>query len=187
MLKLIRLVFIGMLLLALASCGKKITPAELPPSIRLGGTYYTQFVIRHEKDTHLTTNYRRGASIPINTQVTLTEITGETIRVSLRVTGQELLIKNVEKYTRDDIVGTFNKLFGKEKVDLSRFTQLEKQQIKSGTVAKGMRKKAVLAAIGYPPRHATPSLDANEWTYWSSRFNRFIVYFENDKVSSILN
>jgi len=51
----------------------------------------------------------------------------------------------------------------------------------------GMSKKAVLAAIGYPPQHQTPSLNGDTWTYWSSRTNRFAVIFKQDKVDHIVD
>jgi hypothetical protein len=50
-----------------------------------------------------------------------------------------------------------------------------------------MSKKAVLAAIGYPPQHVTPSLEGNDWTYWSNLFNRFVIHFKNDKVEDIVD
>lgn len=50
-----------------------------------------------------------------------------------------------------------------------------------------MRKEAVIAAIGYPPGTGTPSLEANEWRYWTSRFDTFIVRFKDGKVTEIIN
>jgi hypothetical protein len=183
--RLVSVIAVFTLILTLSSCKKQLLPEELPASVQLGGTYYTQFVIRYEKGVHITTNYRRGLSIPVNTPVQLMDITNKTILVTLPPSGQELLIKNAKKHTGDTTVQAFEKLFAKSKVDLSGFTKLERDHIKSGTVAKGMRKKAVLVAIGYPPQVATPSLDADQWTYWSSRFNKFIVHFKNGKVAKI--
>ncbi len=173
-----------LLAINIAACNRTIKPEELPATMQLGHDYYTRFVIRYEKGKHRTTNYRRGLSIPVNTRVTLLEVTQKTIRVELP-SHQELLIENASKYSGDDIYQAFDKLFAAKRVDLSRFTKLERQHIKSGTVAKGMRKKAVLVAIGYPPKHQTPSLDMEQWTYWSSRFNRFVVHFNNGKVYRI--
>ena len=48
-----------------------------------------------------------------------------------------------------------------------------------------MSKAGVLVAIGYPPDHATPSLDANEWIYWRNKMFRFGVQFTGDVVSGI--
>lgn len=172
-------------LFTLVSCNRAFKQPDLPASIQLGGRYFAQFVIRYEKDVHITTNYRRGRSIPINTEVTLVEITGKTARVKQVQSGREILIKNIEKHTHNTITEAFDKLFAKSKVNLSQFSKLEQQHINNGTIANGMRKKAVLVAIGYPPQIATMNLDSNQWTYWSSRFNKFIVHFNGDKVVRI--
>ena len=174
-----------LVLLSLVSCKRALKPEELPADIALGDTYYTQFVIRYEKGVHLTTNFRRGASIPVNTPVKLLNITNKTIEVEVDNSSQKLLVKNVEKHTGDDVYRAFDKLFARQKVNLSKFNKLEKQHIESGTVATGMRKDAVIVAIGYPPITETPNLDSNLWVYWSGRFNRFNVHFKNGKVNRI--
>jgi len=184
-----RIVTRGLLLflvmLSLVSCDKAIKPEELPAHITVGATYYTQFVIRYEKGIHLTTNFRRGASIPVNTPVKLLNITSKTIEVEVDNSSQKLLVKNVEKHTGDDVYRAFDKLFAKKKVNMSKFTSLERSHIDSGTVANGMSKDAVIIAIGYPPITETMNLDGNLWVYWSGRYNKFNVHFNNGKVSKI--
>jgi hypothetical protein len=174
-----------LVLLSLVSCNKALKPEVLPPNITVGTTYYTQFVIRYEKETHLTTNYRRGAVIPVNTPVKLLNITSKTIEVEVDNSSQKLLVKNVEKHTGDNVYQAFDKLFAMQKVNLSKFTALELSHIKTGTVANGMSKDAVIIAIGYPPITATMNLESNRWVYWSGRYNKFNVHFKNDKVSMI--
>ncbi len=184
---LIRGLILSSILLSLVSCNKTLKPEEIPAHIVVGQGYYTQFVIRYEKSTHLTTNYRRGKSIPVNSKLTLLAITPKTIEIKLDHTDEALLIKNVSKHTGDDIFNAFDKLFASKQVNLAQFNSLERKYIKKGDVAKGMRKKAVLVAIGYPPITQTMNLDANTWVYWSGRFNRFNVNFKNEKVSSIVD
>ncbi len=185
--RVIHVVVVLLVVMSLYGCKRQSAPLNLPPSVQVGGTYYTQFVIRYEKGRHRTTNYRRGASIPVNTPVVLEDINEKFITVKLQPSGQELLVENVKKHTHDDVAQAFNKLFAKTRVNLSQFNKLERDNIKNGTVAKGMRKKAVLVAIGYPPAIETMSLDSDQWTYWSSRFNKFIVYFRNGKVYKIVD
>jgi hypothetical protein len=186
------LLLLTVLSLALLSCKKTTMPeifqtaqTPLPAHIATGNTYYTQFVIRYEKGTHLTTNFRRGGLIPVNTPIKLLNIDNKTIEVELDHSGQTLLIKNVQKHTGDDVYQAFDKLFASRKVNLSKFTRLEQEHIQSGTVAKGMSKEAVIVAIGYPPITETASLNSDTWVYWSSRFNRFNVHFKNGKVGDI--
>ena len=174
-----------LVMLSLVSCNKALKPDELPANITVGATYYTQFVIRHENGTYLTTNFRRGASIPVNTPVKLLNITSKTIEVQVDNPSQKLLVKNVERNTGDDIYRAFDKLFAKKKIDLSKFTALERTQIDNGTVAIGMTKNAVTVAIGYPPISETPNLDSNTWVYWKGRFDKFDVHFKDGKVSKV--
>ncbi len=117
--------------------------------------------------------------------MTLEEITGKTILVKEVRSGRELLIKNIEKHTHNTIIEAFDKLFARSKVNLSQFSKLEREHINDGTVVKGMRKKAVLVAIGYPPQIETMNLESNRWTYWRSKFNRFIVHFDGGKLARI--
>ncbi|MGR9105683.1 MAG: hypothetical protein ACU843_02025 [Gammaproteobacteria bacterium] len=186
--RIIRNVLVIFVLLSLVSCQKNLfkpQAAVLPAHIVPGETYYTQFVIRYEKGTHLTTNYRRGDSIPANTPIKLLNISDDTIEVESLPSMQKLLIKNVEKHTGDDVYRAFDKLFAKQKIDLAKFNSLEREEIQKGTVAKGMSKAAVIVAIGYPPITQTASLDNDLWVYWSGRFNRFNVHFTNGRVSNI--
>lgn len=175
------------MLLFLGACSKQIKPNELPAGLQIGQTYYTQFSLFQEENNFRTTNYRRGILIPINTPVSLVSIENDKANLKLLESGQPLSIENVPKYTKDDMPTAFLKIAGPNKVDLGRFTKAEQESILAGKVKKDMSKKAVLAAIGYPPLHETPSLDGNDWTYWSARFNKFIVRFKNDKVAEIVD
>lgn len=171
----------------LTGCKKDIKSSELAPGVQPNQTYYTQFSLFQEKDNYRTTNYRKGILIPINTAVTLQSIDSDKAELRLVATGQPLTIENVPKHTKDDMQTAFKKIAAPSQVDLKGFNADEKTNIQAGRVQKGMSKKAVLAAIGYPPQHETPSLEGNAWTYWSNRFNKFIVNFKNDKVDNIVD
>lgn len=170
----------------LLGCQKQMKAADVDISAQSNQIYYTQFSLFQEKNNFRTTNYRKGILIPINTAVTLQTMRADEAVLRLVDSGQTLTIENVPKYTMDDMQTAFNKIVGLSQVDLNQFSAAERDAIMVGRVVKGMSRKAVLAAIGYPPRHETPSLDVNTWTYWSNRYNRFIVNFKNDKVESIV-
>lgn len=172
-------------IVAAIGCGKKLNEATLPLSIKTGNIYYTQASLQYEKGRHLTTNYRKGVLVPVNTRVQLEKITGDDIFLEILPDHTKLRIENVEKHTGDNTIKAFAKLFNKNKADLSRFSETEREHILAGKITKGMSKQAVLAAIGYPPITETPNLQMNDWTYWSSRFNRFIVRFKNDRITDI--
>lgn len=165
--------------------GYALNDATLPLDIKPGSVYYTQVTMQYEKGRFLTTNYRRGALIPVNTQVRLEEIDDDDIMMEILPDRTKLHVENVAKHTADTTVRAFMKLFNKNPVNLSRFSRVEQEGIQAGRVVKGMSKQAVITAIGYPPVTQTPTLQLNRWTYWSSRFNRFVVEFVKDRVAFI--
>ncbi len=171
----------------LGACSQQLKPNELVAGIQPGRIYYTQFSLFQENNNFRTTNYRKGTLIPVNTALTLLTISADKAELKLMETGQALTLENVPKFTKDDMQTAFKKIVGLNKVNLQPFTPAEQDGILTGKVKKDMSKKAVLTAIGYPPQHVTPSLYANDWTYWSNIFNRFVVHFNNDKVVNIVD
>ena len=148
-----------------------------------GQTYYTLFSFFYEGDHHMTTNYRKGTLVPINTPVKFIESDDEEIVIS--AWEKEISIVNVSGFSGEDIEGIFNRMFGSTPINLDKFTSQERENILAGTVVKGMGKDAVIRAIGYPPKHRTPSLSAPEWRYWHNRVNSFLVCFSDGKVTGI--
>ncbi len=158
-------------------------PKELKGSE--GQTFYTQLNMWTYKDQHRTVNYGVDRLIPVNTAVKIRDIGGEDVEFSLLENGRELTLVNIEKYSREEMGEIFKRYFGRDTVSLDSFTAAEREAIAEGKVEKGMSKQAVLMARGYPPAHETPSIEDDQWKYWTSRFNTKIVYFENGKVSRI--
>jgi hypothetical protein len=159
-------------------------PALTLSNIKVGQPLYTQFSMFYENNIHKTTNYRKGTLLPVNTVVKFVKSDGFSIVVSL-ADGQQLTIDNVANFSGEKIDGIFARTFSTKPQDLSVFTEAERKSIMLGEVKVGMRKAAVLVALGYPPKHKTPSLDGDRWQYWSNRFNTFVVNFSNGKVSEI--
>jgi hypothetical protein len=50
--------------------------------------------------------------------------------------------------------------------------------IAAGRVALGMSKEQAIVALGYPPAHATPSMDAPEWRYWHTTHGTYLVVWD---------
>lgn len=183
----LRLIWWGLLLVGLSGCPRAFKGAEgsLPPTIAIGSRYYTHYSFQYEKNRHRTTNYRRGFLVPVNTEVELVSFGRKGFVIQVLPAGPRIEIENVAKHTGDTVEQAFRKMLADTKLDLSRFTPAEREHILAGKVVPGMRKEAVIAALGYPPKTATPSLDMDEWRYWSSRFDTFIVRFKDGKVIAI--
>jgi len=159
-----------------------------------------------------TTNYGNGVMIPVNTKVRFKDVNSK--QMSFTYKGNLVMLRNIPKYSGTNVEEMINRYFGPKKVNLSKFTRLEKDAIlskkettipggvhvspfgvhKSGPVTSlsaskivvGMSKEAVLVSRGYPPVHATSSLKSDKWKYWETKFNTRIVEFKNDKVSNII-
>jgi hypothetical protein len=78
-----------------------------------------------------------------------------------------------------------NLITGPQKAYLKGLSATDRKGIKEGRALKGMTKKGVRMAWGYPARHKTPSLDDDVWTYWRNRWTMKYVTFSNGKVTEI--
>jgi len=73
-----------------------------------------------------------------------------------------------------------------EPVSYSGLSKQDKKGIADGKAYKGMTRKGVMIALGYPAVHKTPSLDSNTWTYWGNRFRTIGVDFNDQgKVATV--
>jgi hypothetical protein len=153
----------------LVSCST--TPIDMDKVLELkpGQKVYTSHNIWYEnRDEISQMNYHKGKIIPFGTEVRIIEATrggiafqdvntGETYKMDFV---RKILVSRIEHYIR--LLFTVNdaeKLASGIKPEI-----LEK--IKAGTVEKGMTKKEVIIAYGYPPHHRTPSINEDTWIYF---------------------
>ena len=58
--------------------------------------------------------------------------------------------------------------------------------VRDGRIAIGMTKEQVIVSVGYPPGHATPSLDAIQWKYWKTTTGTYLVVWdESERVRDV--
>ena len=146
--------------------------------------YFTRVSIYFDQGRHLATNYARGTVVPVNTGVQLVGVGRSAITVELArpggARGARLVVENVPKYTRVDVNTLFGMLLSEQPLDLSHVRPEFIAAMQAGLPRLGMTKQEVVMARGYPPSHATPSLDLDRWVYWSSRFVKQTLAFENN-------
>jgi hypothetical protein len=159
-------------------------PSIAPPLVSPSedGEYFLRSTLYFEGGEYVGTNYARGVAVPINTPVKIDVIKGNSIKFHRIDTGDKLEIKNVEKYTQKSITELASLIFSAEQTPLERLPEEVASAIRSGTMRKGMTKEQVLMARGYPPVHETPSIDSDRWVYWSSRFVKLTIVFNNDRL-----
>ena len=123
--------------------------------------------------------------IPVNTAVSVGKWRGG-FTLTRKDTGQRVYFEyrsgnmggmSVEAY--------LNIITGPRKVALNSLSATDRKGIEQGRVLKGMTKKGVRIAWGYPARHKTPSLEDNVWTYWRNRWVMKTVTFSNGKVVEV--
>lgn len=184
--------------LTLAACKGPSVPSPL-----VGQTRYTCCNMHYEKAKFDDTNYQKGALLPYGTPVQIIEVRKNS--VTFQPTGHPQLTL-IERWGRDTLsMDEFmNRLFltedprtrrttaapaGKKKdkraAEPSEKGESARKNIEQGIVTEGMTRQQVLTALGYPPAHRTPSLDASAWTYWENRWVTFVVYFDGDRVSRV--
>jgi len=73
-----------------------------------------------------------------------------------------------------------------DKTKMARLSKLDKEGIRLGRAKVGMSREGILFAMGRPPYHANPDLDAPSWLYWMNRYNKTAIEFdEKGKVSAV--
>lgn len=154
------------------------------PNHPTGQQYYTQFTLFEEDGEYLTTNYRIGRVIPINTPVTLVASGSEEAELLLD-DGTTLEVINIADYSGEDMQGILDRMLGQQPVSLSHLSESQRSAVMVGNPEIGMSKDTVLLAMGYPPKHRTPSLDVNQWRYWMNRFDTKLLHFQGDRLDRI--
>lgn len=149
--------------------------------------YYTRVGFFYEKGIHKTTNYLRGVWVPMNAEVEVLKQTGKYIRIRIVGTTKEIKILNLEEHSGEDINGIFERMLSREATDLSMFSPEQIGSIMAGGFEPGMTKEEIILAIGYPPKHRTPSLEKNAWRYWENRFDTVVLYFEDGVLDHTLD
>jgi hypothetical protein len=61
---------------------------------------------------------------------------------------------------------------------IARWPAPVRDAVLDGKVAIGMTKEQVIASVGYPPAHETPSLDAVQWKYWYGTHDTYLVSWD---------
>jgi len=77
------------------------------------------------------------------------------------------------------------KITSSKPFNIGAFNNTDRKGIKAGKAYKGMSKKGIIAALGYPPVHKVLSLEDNTWTYWKDRYRTMVIEFSGGKVSHI--
>jgi hypothetical protein len=131
-------------------------------------------------------NYLQNALIPLCTKVKILSYSSQQMTFRLVDSGREYAYL-LHTATREPFDKNLDRFFGKscDKTKVASMSKEDRDGITAGLAGRGMTKGGVVLAIGDPPEHATPSLEANAWRYWKGRFDTVIIHFEDGKVVRI--
>jgi hypothetical protein len=173
-----------------------IAPTLVCPAFAAGVDYhlvrdaevYTLVNLHPDEQRHrlYSTNYQQPGLIPFCTKVKIESVDKKEMVFRVLHTGQkyDYIFHNS---MRDPIPTHLDKFFGKacDPKKVETMSEIDRQGISQGRALPGMTKDGVILAIGYPPEHATPTLESDTWRYWRTRFATKLVYFANGKVVDI--
>jgi hypothetical protein len=130
-------------------------------------------------------NYQQDGLIPLCSPVVLLERDDEKLVFDVTATGRRYEYY-FHKAAAEPFPDHLARHFGTSCPDAREtLTGTDLEGVERGVALVGMSKEAVVLAIGYPPRHVTPSLDADRWVYWTNRFNRIAISFSDGQVRAI--
>jgi hypothetical protein len=131
-------------------------------------------------------NYQQSGMLPRCTRVAIKSVNKKEMKFRLADSDREYTWLFHDSL-RDSIERHLDKYFGRtcDADKPKRLSKLDQEGIAEGRALVGMSREGVILAIGYPPEHATPNMDANGWKYWKNKFGTMLVEFENGKVSRI--
>jgi hypothetical protein len=197
-------------LLLLSACSSqqdnqevKATSSEQPGSeqprsakAQAGRTLYTAYNLWYENPERMyCVNYCKGSLLPAGSKVSGVGVVRKAFKKRQGIEFKtvedgvtRVIFFNPEFHPGLTIEQFRDRLFTPETLEelTKGLTEEEIAHVRKGEVAVDMSKKAVVLSRGYPPEHETPSVRANRWTYWVSRFNKSVVHFsDGGRVSAI--
>lgn len=96
------------------------------------------------------------------------EIDGKTFRIGQDYGRQEQLAAFARKIVAEQ----------DPKPKIASWPEPVRAAVKTGRIRAGMTRDQVIAAVGYPPAHQTPTLEATFWKYWYSSFGSYQVEWD---------
>ncbi len=174
----------GSLAIAFFALGCGSTSFSDPSGNRLtvGSTAIT-LVNLHAKKRVLSSVNRQGTElIPLCTEIQITGLGRK--RMDFRIAGSPQPYQfRYHKAAAEPFPQNLARYFGTRCPSdrVAGMSAVDQYGIEKGRPYIGMTKQGVILAIGYPPKHRTPSLAGNKWRYWGTR-RGWMVNFDGDGI-----
>lgn len=132
-------------------------------------------------------NYYVGATLPLGTPVQVQGVTDDS--VTFLGDGHTLTLTHQYGKDQEPIRQYLDKILVADdpRARVAAYPRAVQDAIRDSRVERGMTREQVILAIGYPPTHRTPSIDASEWLYWYNHWVTYKVQFGADgKVANVI-
>jgi len=158
------------------------------------GEVYTKFNIHVQDKVDKAGNHQYNAScanwtdpgaghifIPVNTAIEI--VKADPKEITFKVKSDDRLVHlgyNIKWMMGMDVNKYVELITSTTPVSLDALSEADRKGIKDGIASVGMTKAGVMAALGYPAAHRTPSPEtATVWVYWTNRFKSIAVEFDD--------
>ena len=123
--------------------------------------------------------------VKMNTPIRIGGVSSKGFTVSLD-DGKVIQFEYHEPRMGMPVADYIKKITADAPVPVDGLSALDKQGVEQGKALVGMSREGVMAALGYPAAHKTPSLTAATFVYWTNRFATLAVDFDADgKVTAV--
>jgi len=129
-----------------------------------------------------TMNYQLPSMIPMCSEVVVVEKNKKKFVFAWNDIEYTLLFDKHTKKAGVEFDTAIGDYFGRkcDKAKVSSMSKVDQKGIRIGQPQVGMTRQGILYAMGRPPRHANPDIEAYTYMYWLNRFKRKAIDF-NEK------
>lgn len=181
-----RIAFALILMLAMLGCKAKHIPNDMAGKVVFSKVNIHLDRTRDSKASYAVyTKTPHHALIPINTELVIGQWRGGFL-LTVAKTGEKIYYIYEPKRMNWTIGEYLNLITSPTPVKLDLPKQ-DMEGVKAGIAKPGMTKEGVIAALGYPASHKTPSMEMKTWTYWINRFATRTVTFDDNWVVTNVN
>lgn len=143
----------------------------------------------NERSRLYAVNFQQSGLIPVCSEVEYLGLGSKSFKFRVVSTRREYEYFN-HKAAAEPFPDHLRRFFGPScpREQLATLSELDREGIREGRAINGMSRRGVILAMGPPPRHVNPDLNAPALMYWRNRFNRVEIRFgADDRVTEIRN
>jgi hypothetical protein len=147
---------------------------------------YTCCNFHYDKDWISDANWRQLPMIPAGAKIKVLDYGSN--RAAVEIDGKPWRIGHDYGRREETLQQFIQKLVVQNdpKARIAKYPDRVRQAIHDGKVLPGMTREQAIIAVGYPPTHRTPSLEASVWNMWSTRAGRYEIHWSKGTVAKLV-